>query len=363
MMSKTVKYARNGALIGGFGNALINVAKQLYKISENQQQEFSWREVLTAGLKGAAVGGLTGGAIGAIQDYSTSLEEPINTDKAILKAVAGVQLCKTDLSYQELAYTSEKIIDRLIKSFGDKLHTKPFRFGSTEKGTSLNYDFDIDISLTFRPNAFSSTKVMFREVLNEIGTYIDTNHIVEVREQKKSIGIILNIRGNEYRIDIVPTKVTKPGKGTAGYLYVNDTSFFTDNSTYTKTDTLLLNSQQLTATQKKIVVAFKYWKSQNDIPMSGYLIERIVLEAYKYNSNRIPKRFTQKLLMVIDYISTNFDTISIKGVENTNNVLTDISIQHKDIIISSCDKILEDYEYQPNSIVKYFGDTESIKTK
>ncbi len=55
--------------------------------------------------------------------------------------------------------------------------------------------------------------------------------------------------------------------------------------------------------------------------------------------------------MVIQHIADNLDSAVIRSVENTNNVLTNIPQEDKNIVINASRKATEDYKYQPNSII------------
>jgi hypothetical protein len=173
--------------------------------------------------------------------------------------------------------------------------------------------------------------------------------IVDTKNQKKSIGVILELRGDKRKIDIVPYKLTvSRGNNTSGYLFVNDPY----NPTYTKTDVHALKSFKLTETQKKIVVVLKHWKNRHNLPLSYHLLQNVVVDAY--DRNVVPKKFTKKVMMVLAHVRDNMDTAVIRSVENTNNVLTDFSDCKKIEIIQACKKTIEDYEYQPNSVVNLF---------
>jgi len=351
-MNKTGKYALNGAIILGLGNAFLNAIKQINRINENPDEKFDWKELLVATGKGAVVGGVGGGIIGAISDYQNSLEEPLNTDVLLLGLVDNARLSKDDKAYKSLNEKADQIITLLKNEFGAKISGDPMKLGSTEKGTAIREKFDIDICLPFKPGSFSSTEVMFNSVLNFLEKQVGTNSIVKVRDQKKSAGLIFELRDDKFKIDVVPYKLTN-GNSTSGYLYVNDRNIFQNNSTYTKTDIHALKSQRLTETQKKLVVALKIWKTNYDVPASSFLLENLVLNAYNYNRNHIPRNFTQKLLMVFNHIAENLKFTVIRSIENTNNILTNISDSDKNSIISACRKVIEEYEYQPNSIIKY----------
>lgn len=349
-MSKKVKYARNGALLLGLGNAAINVFEQLDKMEDDPNLKFDWWGLLGATAKGAAVGGIGGFTVGAIADYQNSLEEPINTDDFLLSMVDSVRLDKDDLNYRSLDEKADKLVDLLKVKLGDKLVGEPMRLGSTEHGTALADNFDIDICLPFKTDSFSTTSQMYDHLYDCVEELIGSQSIIESREQKKSIGIILKLRGEERKIDLVPYKLTaSKGNKTSGYLFVNDPT----KPTYTKTDIHALKSLKLTETQKKVVVALKHWKAKYDIPLSSHLLQNFVIDAYQ--RNRVPKGFTDKVMMVLRHIRDNMDVAVIRSVENTNNILTNIPDSKKAEIIGACKRTIEDFEYQPNSVVDIFG--------
>jgi hypothetical protein len=93
---------------------------------------------------------------------------------------------------------------------------------------------------------------------------------------------------------------------------------------------------------------------REDIPVSSHLLQYLIQDAYSYNRGRIPSSFTEKLIMVISYIASNIDRTYIDSIENSNNIVSDIPAADKAIIKTRCKEIVEDYNYQPNSILKHF---------
>lgn len=349
-MNKKTKYASNAALIAGLGNAALNLFNQLNKMDKEPEMKFDWGELLGAGLKGAAVGGAAGFAVGAVADYQNSLEKPIDTDSFLHSLVSTVRLSKDDNDFKNLDAKADRLITLLKSEIGEKLAGDPMRLGSTENGTALADNFDIDICLPFKPNSFSSTAEMFSYLRNCLERLVGKSSIVDTRDQKKSIGVILELKGERRKIDIVPYKITaKKGNKTSGYLFVNDPL----KPSYTKTDIYAIKNFQLTETQKKIVVALKHWKQKYDLPLSSHLLQNLVKDAYERNS--VPKKFTEKVMMVLRHIRDNMDVAVIRSVENTNNVITDIPENKKIKIIDACKKVIEEYEYQPNSVVDIFS--------
>jgi len=65
-MNKAKKYAQNGAVIYGLGNALINVFQQMG--NKNPNIKFNWSQLIVATGKGAVIGGTGGLMLGSIRD-------------------------------------------------------------------------------------------------------------------------------------------------------------------------------------------------------------------------------------------------------------------------------------------------------
>lgn len=354
-MSKAKKYAVRGAIGIGLFKAALNTAKQLDQMSENPGQKFNWKELLIETGDGALVGGIGGGIIGGIADYQNDKIKPANTDAFLYAAAAKLKLKKDDTTYLKLQEKADNIMALLKREYLNKLASEPFRIGSTEKGTAIRGKYDIDIALSFKKNSFRSTAYMFDDVGDFLERKIGQYSIVSVRDQHVSVGVFVTINNKQYKIDVVPKKRSSTGtKNKSGYLFVNDSNMWRDNSSYTKTDFQALNSVRLSDTQKKIVIVLKFWKQKNNLPLTSHLLESLVLDSYDVNRHRIPRNITEKIIMVLRHIADNLDVAVIRSIENTNNILTNISEESKAIIINACIKAIEDYEYQPNSILETF---------
>ncbi len=350
-MRKAYKYCINGALICGFGNALLEIIKQS---NNGPDRLFNWPQFWTAMGKGAVVGGGVGLVTGAIVDYFNDKEKPIKTDPVLLLLANKVRLESNDPVYRILDEKARWITHLIISEFGSDLLGEPYRFGSSEKRTALKEKFDIDICIPGKSSAFSSTAVMYNDFFEFLKGLEGSNGIVRVRRQSKTIGIILLINGTEQKIDVLPNRITRRrGNHSSGYIYVNKSGLLS-RSTYTKTNPRLLNDIRLSETQKRILVVLKDWKLRENIPISSHLLQYLILDGYSYNKCRIPNSFSEKLIMVLEYIANNIDSTYISSVENTNNIISNIPSHQKGIIRTACKEIVEDYEYQPNSILKHF---------
>ena len=58
--------------------------------------------------------------------------------------------------------------------------------------------------------------------------------------------------------------------------------------------------------------------------------------------------------MVLKHIANNLDIAVIRSIENTNNIITNIPESSKTEIIDACKALIDDCEYQPNSIIDAF---------
>jgi len=347
LMNKTTKYAANGAILIGILNAIVNAFKQLNRMEQDPSLKFDWSKLLLAAGKGAMVGAAGGAVVGAIVDYRNSKIRPVDTDKQMTTLTERMKLDKREPAYLKLDAKAVQLANLLSKEYGDLIQSMP-RLGSTEAGTALKERFDIDFSINFRPSSFSSTEEMFHSVLSFLEKQVGRASIIKVRDQRKSVGVFVSLDGMEHRIDIVPCKLTKGSNG-SGYLYVNPKSLF-EAPTYTKTNIRILNRSRLSPTQQRIAIALKKWKEMNDLPISSHLLQLLILDAYRYSSS-IPKGLTAKVIMVLNHIGSDLNVAVIRGKENSNNVITNIPESDKESIMKAARTIVEDYKYQPNSII------------
>jgi hypothetical protein len=204
------------------------------------------------------------------------------------------------------------------------------------------------------PGSFASLEIMYFSVKDFLKSLVGTYGIVRIREQRVSIGVYFNIQGEEHKIDVTPKKLTyNSSKDTSGYLHLNRGGIF-EATGRTKTNVRLLKAIRLSEPQKKILVVLKKIKEKKDLPLSSNLLQLFVLYTYDAYRGSIPSTLTKKVLLVLQYIADNVESIVIRSPENTNNILTDsLTSTEKSQVRSTCREIIEAYEYQPNSITSY----------
>ena len=140
-MNKAKKYAQNGAVIFGLGNALINVFQQME--NKNSNIKFNWSQLIVAAGKGAVIGGTGGLLLGSIRD---------NKMTQVFKKFGSVpNYLHKSLNYFKddstlLLDKAEQVKTKLHSKFKNELVIYPNFSGSVAKGTSI-YGSDIDIQL------------------------------------------------------------------------------------------------------------------------------------------------------------------------------------------------------------------------
>lgn len=353
-MNKKTKYAINCAIAGTIVMAIINAFKQLSKMDENPENKFDWNKFLYESGKGGLIGGGIGFVIGAVVDEIYANESTINTDKYLNILAGSIAVNRDSRVYKIGEKKCEEIICFLEKEFKYELSTVPFQWGSHVKGTAIEGKSDFDIFARFYHDSFSLEE-MYHTVYEAFNYKFKNNSPFEIIKQKKSIGLVFNTLGERVKVDIVPMRnIDNNPNITASNLFVNERGLFT-SPTFTKTDISLQASVRLTQTQKKIIMILKKWKEDNQLPMSSYMIQLLVLKAFDRNKDHLPRKLTDKLLMTLQFIADNIRSIRLLSIENSNNDVNNNSDYNRNVIRKEALKIIEEYEYHPNTIRTFFG--------
>ena len=340
-MNKTIKYAKNGALIIGIGNAILNAYNQLNNQDENSQ--FDWEECLKSFGKGALIGGAGGLAIGAVKDNEmTKILMATGGTAGFIKEVLN-NYTDNDLSLPKKA---QKIQKKIHNEFKEYLSEYPSINGSVVKGTAIQ-NSDIDIQVKFNRNADSIENIRnnIEDYFNE--SFYDRN-LKKVRSQNHSIGLVFDLKGEDKRIDIVPMREIENGKGDT-YLYS------TKNSSIKKTNTQKqISKLKFTEKQKHIIKLLKGWKIDNDLYFPSVLIEHLVKITFIGNS--VPHDTDKALLFTIEFIANNITQIRIVDPANTNNIISDcLTNTEKEELQNFCFKMLNEIDKDKRNIIDYFS--------
>lgn len=340
-MNKSSKYAINGALILGLGNALINVLKQVNEKQVNNS--IDWAEVFKSLAKGAFVGASAGFVVGSIRD------EEMSKELAYAGSLSGVILNSLNKHSEDntLLLKKAKRIQEIFYSHNKNfLCEYPVLSGSVIKGTAI-LGSDIDIQVKFNNYSIILNEMnyfiedYFKNIFNDI-------QLVEIRKQEFSIGLFFNLRGEKKRIDIVPIREVNNKKGDV-YLYS------TINNGIKKTNNIRqLEVLTFTEKQKSIIKLIKGWKEENEIYIPSIYIELIVKKAFQ--EIIIPKKIDKALMIIFEYIAYNITTLRLIDPANTNNIISDtLTDNEKGTIQKYCNKMLDNIEKDKRNILDYFN--------
>ena len=115
MDKKLIKYSKNGIVIFGLSNALINAIQQLNSIKENPEQVFDWSKILKSAGNGAILGGLGGAFLDGIVDSNNDKKQRLNTSAILSTVVSNIRLDKKNPVYKKLSIKANKIINEMNK--------------------------------------------------------------------------------------------------------------------------------------------------------------------------------------------------------------------------------------------------------
>lgn len=351
-MSKKKDYSEDGAFWGALAGIAFNLFSQKQRMDENPDERFDLGELVKSAVTGGALGAGVGFVAGAFEDYYNQMEEPINLEAFLKSLIPSLELKPNDPSYQEAARKLHKVKEYIIWHFQTFLSVEPKISGSVARGTALKGVSDIDLFVRFKPGAFS-LKEMYSKVVEAMKEFSDPM-LIHVREQEKSVGMLFEGKHGQFRIDVVPQRdISDDPSESVGHLFVKGKGIL-NADTYKRTNIEDHLSKEIPADQREIVVLMKFWRLKFDVPIPSFLLENLVKETFRVNEGRIPKLLDDKLLLVIQFIHDNIETIRLSSVENSANELTDIPPGSKAIIRHECARILEDVRIQPNNLARYF---------
>ena len=350
-MNKAKKYAQNGALLFGIGNAIINAFNQLN--SNDLNKKFEWGQFFTAAGKGAVFGGTSGFIIGTIRDKKMSnvLSKYRSVPNYLHKSL---DLYKDDSTL--LMKKAEQIKSKLQYKFNDNLAQKPNITGSVVKGTSISGS-DIDIQLPFKRD-FGSIANVYNSVSDFIFEELNVKEITSVREQKHSIGIEIKMNDEIKRIDIVPTRQIKKGNNDV-QLFVNKTGFF-EKPSYKKTNSAKqLSSLNFNYREKRIIRLLKIWKIENNLKIKSVHLEWLAKKSFE--AKPITNKIEKDLTNIIYFIASNIEYLWFVDSANSNNIISNsISFEEKSTISKFCYKMLDAIKSDKRNIIDYFPSLESV---
>lgn len=353
---KSDKFIRDITIVGGVIGLIINGFEQWSKIQDGEQDEFNFLQFFGTGAKGAAIGfGASATIVGINSLFSP--EELDEEDFEEVEYLEGVlnsyELDKVDQATMKKGFG---IKNKIHNSFKNLLLGRPKYQGSIPQGTALSGISDLDIFVKFKKTSFATLEEMYFYTLDFFQENFQDPSLVEVRPQRRSIGLIFDILGEQVCIDVVPAKRTNFKKGGNEYnLYENPSGWFGKPSRVKMNPYKQANFGSHAAAKANVVSLMKVLKEKEGMPLKSVFIKELTKSAFDSYNGKVPKRVNEQLLFTMEYIRDNIEFKRVVSSDNSNNVLSDsLTKNEKRKIANSLDYIINDIQENPRNLEIYF---------
>lgn len=343
------------AIFAGLG-LVLNGLKQRESMSNDPDKKFNFDEFLKAGF----LWGIGGGIGSAILLFLASLGEEKEIDQEDFNEVAYLSNVLASFKMDEVdkATMSKgfEVRKALHNNFKDILLGKPTYQGSIPQGSALSGISDLDIRVGFKKTSFLTLEEMYFTVLEYFENEFDDTQLVEVRQQKRSIGLIFNLLGTEVCIDVVPGRRTNFIKGGNEYnLFENANGIFDKPSRIKMNPHKQANLGRNAYSVSKITALLKVLNEKEELSMKSVLIKELTKSAFESNRGRLPKRMDRQLLMAMYYIRDNIQNKIIFAPDNKNIILSNsLTDTQKRNIADHLDQTIQSIETNPAEFQKHF---------
>ncbi len=265
----------------------------------------------------------------------------------------------------------------LNQKFSKEKASNSIDSGSYAKNTAINKKFDIDCCIPFlkkepntAQNGFEKLEDMFEAVFDYFKNEYEDDDLVEVRKQRVSIGLLFNIDGEEFNMDVVPGR-ERPSNSvyndanTDLSLYINNRSTKEEEKGSTKVKTNIkkhvgLLQGEERKHERKVAKLLKVWKTERKAQKGGKLIKSFMMELYTKesfdnNSDNIPFGLWEKVKMVMNHIIDNIETNNLVDPANSSNIISDaMSNSAKSSTKTDMKKAIKEIDEDSDKIKEYF---------
>lgn len=265
----------------------------------------------------------------------------------------------------------------LDDKFSDKRASNVMDSGSYAKNTAINTKFDIDICAPYLKKTTSDEAGFetLSEMYDEVYKYLrfeykkGDDQLKEVRKQKVSIGLLFDLDGDAFEMDVVPAR-ERPDHGsynsssTKLSLHINSNrqsdkekeKGSTRIQTNIKAHVDLLSNKPH---ERKAVKQLKVWKLELNDRVGGKLIKSFMMELYAKEAfescDEIPTGMWEKLKMVMQYIIDNIENNDLVDPANSSNIVSDsMSDTAKTTTKRELKKTIKEVEEDSDKIKEYF---------
>jgi len=322
-MRRELKYPIAGFGMGAIGGGIANLIIQFSEL-EDEGKSFwdnvNWDRVLkSAGRWGVA------GAAGGYLYYQLKVAQesslPFYADDYLHKVLMHYNVKGNKHIYNDAISKRESIKDFLKETFKGKLAGSPVNWGSTARGTAIGDNYDFDIIIPFKRNSYNSLEEMYTSVYNILyKQYAGYN--VEVRKQKRSLGITFFLNETELHFDIVPGREVNDYKLDKNLnLFVRPDNFWSNPSRIKTNLDAHRNLTKNRPEERKVVKLVKLYRDLCHSNIHSTLLQNITVKAFE--NQEASSSLSNNFIHTLEYIAEKLPILKVVDPANTNNILTE----------------------------------------
>lgn len=322
-MRRKTKFIVGWGIIGGVISAFADTFDQMFT-HKNNGIDFNLKSFdINRTIRKSIVGSTIGAAIGyGVYQYKLKKEAnlPYNSNEYLKKVLNQENINSDPNLLINVLNIRNEILEWLTDIYYSKLVEVPQNIGSFNRRTAILSDFDIDIVLPFKKNAFNTLEEMFNDVLETIKSNYGST--ASVSRFKKAIGLAFEIDGNDIFIDIVPGREINDYKIDRNLqLYVNSNWVWEKSSFFKTNISLQKNLTKNKAEARQVIKLLKIYRNKTGLEISSIIIEQCVIQALSINKYGINSSLTENLLNCMEYLSKILKLNSYFDLSNSNNNL------------------------------------------
>lgn len=350
------KFIRNATITGIVAGLLIDTIEQWSKLQNQEQEKFNYSQLLENGLKGGGIG--LGASLVVVGLHSIFAPEELDEEdfeevKYLESVLASYELDKIDQATMKKGFG---IKNKIQQAFKGLLLGRPKYQGSIPQGTALSGISDLDIIVKFKKTSFGTLESMYHNTLDFFENHFYDDSLIEVRPQRRSIGLIFDILGEQVCIDVVPAKRTNFERGGNEYnLYENPSGWFGKPSRVKMNPHKQANFGSNAAAKANVVSLIKVLKVSEGMPLKSVFLKELTKEAFKKYRGKTPRAINKQLIFTMEYIRDNIEYKRVVSPDNSNNILSDsLTKNEKRKIADAFDYLIRDVKAHPSNMKKYF---------
>lgn len=353
---KNDKVIKETTLFFGIAGLAIDALDQWIGIQNSPKKEFNYKQSLRRGFKWAAFGFGASATLVTIDQFfnSTNLDGEDFDEKLYLKKVLkSYELDQVDRLTLKKGF---EIKNKIFSAFEDKLVKKSHFHGSVPQGAALGGISDLDIFNPFKSSSYRTLEDMHFDMLDFFENDFHDDSLIEVRSQKRSIGLIFEILGEQICIDIVNGKRTNTNRHRKEYyLYENATGLFGKPSRVKIDPIKQANFGKNAKSKSRVVRLVKLLRENQNLPIKSIYIKELTRQAFDKYEKQIPRKIDSQLLIALEYIRDNIEYRRVFSPDNSNNILSNsLSRSEKRKIADNLDYIICDVNENRINLKKYF---------